>query len=109
MQKYFLEALEGFHEYIEIIRIGNITDLTNSYLDMLDIDFGSVGMGAYFLMVIENDEFGIDYIWLCMPPIEGFQVVVVFLLVGPDEIIFVDLFTCLLIAKGTEYSIFFRV
>lgn len=72
---------------------------------MFEVDLGHVGVRADLFVVVEDDEAGVDHVRLLVPPVERFQVVVVLLLVGPDEVVFVDLLPRLFIAQRTEHPV----
>jgi hypothetical protein len=87
-------AFEGLSKDKEILREGNVEYLTDSNVDMFDVNSGSDGVGAEAIIVPDLDETSANHIFLVMPPVEGLQVVVELTLIVPDELILVDLFFC---------------
>lgn len=105
---YFTEALEGFHEDVEIVRVGDVADLADTNLDVFDVDAGHEALRTNLMGAVFTYELGVDYVGLFVAPVEGFEVVVVFLLVGPDEVVLIDLLPCPFVAHCAVLTKFLR-
>lgn len=102
------EAFEGLHEDVEIVGIGDVADLADADLDVLDVDAGHEALRADLVGVVLADELGVDHVGLLVAPVEGLEVVVVLLLVRPDEAVLIDLFPSSLVPHRPELPEFLR-
>lgn len=100
-------ALQCFHENVEVIRERNIVDFAQPNLHMLDIDSRHETMRTDLILVEFKNEFGAYDVALLVAPVEGFKVVVVLLLVGPQKLIFVNLLPCFKVAQCPELPLVF--
>lgn len=95
MFEYFGIALEGLHDDVEILGEGDVVDLAQSDDHMLDVHSCEEGLRAEFLFAFMDDEASVDDVGLVEAPVEGFEVVGVFILADPAHIILIDHLTCL--------------
>ena len=94
MFEYFGIAFQRLHDDVEILGEGDIVDLAQSDDHVLDVDSSQEGLRAEFLFAFVDDEAGVDDVGLVVAPVEGFEVVGVFLLADPAHIILIDHLTC---------------
>ena len=87
---YSSVAFKSFHHQKKVIRIGYIFDLAKSTVDMFDVYFGNICLSTKLLLIFKDDVSGIDNIELIASPIEGFEVILVLLLIGPGKVILID-------------------
>lgn len=105
MFEYFGIAFQRLHDDVEILGEGDIVDLAQSDDHVLDVDSSQEGLRAEFLFAFVDDEAGVDDVGLVVAPVEGFEVVGVFLLADPAHIILIDHLTCFGVGEGAVETI----
>jgi hypothetical protein len=85
-------ALEGLHEDVEVVGVGDVADFAQPHLHVLDIDARRVPVAAEVLPRVLHHEAGRHHVALPVPPVERLQVVVELLLARPHELVLVDPF-----------------
>ena len=55
-------ALQSLHHQKQIVGIGDIFDLAEPTVHMLDVNLGDISLSAELLLVFEDDVSGVDYV-----------------------------------------------
>lgn len=85
-----LESFEGLHDHIEVVRVGDVFDLTEACFDVLDVHFCRIGLRADLYFVGLFDVFGMNDARLIDSPVIGMQIKLIILIAGPKHFILID-------------------
>lgn len=107
--KYLPVAFQRFHEDVEVVGKGDIADFAEPDSHMFDIYSGHVAARAHVPFAPFDDEFGADHSGLLIPPVERFEVILIFLFVRPDELVFVYFLSGFDVAQRTKQPILLGV
>jgi hypothetical protein len=102
---YFVIAVEGCGEHVQVFRKGDIFDFAESNFGVFDVYPRSIILGADGADFIFYYEFGVDDVRLFVAPVEGFEVVEVLFLIGPHEFVLVYPFAGPDVLEGAHQSV----
>jgi hypothetical protein len=107
--KYFPIAFQRFHEDVEVIREGDIAYFAEADSHVFNIYASHIAARAHIPFAAFNDELGADHSGLLMPPVERFQIILIFLFVRPYELVLVYFLSAFEVAQRAKQSILLSV
>jgi hypothetical protein len=105
----FFESIETAEQHIQILRIGDIFDITESYRHVFYIDSGIVVSFTKLLRLFCINELCIDNSIFSFSPLKKLEVFLVFCLVVKVDLVLFDFLVCEIVAKQIGKAMFWAV
>lgn len=86
-----MEAIQCTEGDVQILRVGDIRNIADPGVDILDVDFDTIGGGAELLPVLLLDEDRVDDLRLVQPPNAGADVILILFIVVKCHFVLVHL------------------